>query len=129
MFRRSTTGVEHIADFGIATRSIQSATILTGGWKNCGINHFLTMSFSADDERERVYCHAYLAMSGPRDAPAIYFASEQYSRYVRADYAIDTPHGTRVRRFSFDILGALSRAKQGIGTAVNEFYRNVTCAC
>lgn len=131
----TTTGVEHIEDFGIRYTIEPSGTVhavetirydFGGQSGKHGIDRYLATRFSTDDGQERVYRYTNLAVSSPSGAPALYSTSEQYSLRVRVGNTNETVNGTQVYRLSYDIVGALNRAKQDNGTTLDEFYWNAT---
>lgn len=116
----TTTGVEHIADFGISYTIEPSGTVhavemisydFGGQSGKHGIDRYLATRFSTEDGQERVYRYTNLAVSSPSGAPALHSTSEQYSLHIRVGNANETVHGTQVYRLSYDIVGAINRAR------------------
>jgi uncharacterized membrane protein YgcG len=130
-----TTGVEHIADYSIDYTLRQSGTVhavetitydFGGQSGKHGIDRFLAMRFTAADGQDRVYRYRNIAVTSPSGASALFSTSQQNSLRIRVGNANATVRGTQVYRIAYDIVGALNRAPQDDGSALDEFYWNAT---
>lgn len=131
----SSSGVEHVDSFAIdytiaASGTVHAVERITYDFGDesgkHGIDRYLASRFSSGASVDRVYSYDHISVSSPSGASALFSTALSNVLQIRIGNANATVGGTQKYVIRYDIEGALNRATQVDGTALDEFYWNAT---
>jgi len=91
-----------------------------------GIDRFLASRFVGSDGTERVYRYSDVSVTSPSGASALFSTALTNALQIRIGNKNATTGGKQTYVISYDITGAINNPTLETGTAIDEFYWNVT---